>query len=333
MSYDPTVFELSQAKQTEAKRKLLLLGDLAHQAFHYERFYARAFIVRVPLVIFKQWHEQFQHASLDGLLPHDWTELEESTKQVAWERYQQLRDLTNIEIMESAIEAELAIKMHCSLRTAERWLRRYQIGGLWGLTPKHNPLKAQSKKSIETPPRAIGSFDEETLETVYQRFQMLGNLVESDQTTDATVAARAAEVNVSKRTLWNYLKDYRKYGLAGLAPKQRADKGQHHNISERMIALVQSIRLTHPDWRTRAVYEMACNRAQDLGEIPPSEWQVRNICESISAPVRSIADGRENEFRNRYRITYPMQFNGVIYQIDHNLVDVLGSVDISSGAK
>lgn len=323
MSYDPAVFELSQAKQAEARRKLLLLGNLAHQAFHYEHFYERAFTVRVPLSIFKQWHEQFQQSGLAGLLPHDWTELEESAKQAAWQRYQQMHDLVNVEIMESAIEAELAIKMRCSLRTAERWLTRYQIGGLWGLARNHNPLKAQSKKSTEVPPRAIGSFDEETLEIVYQRFQMLGNLVESEQTTDAAVAARAAEVNVSKRTLWNYLKDYRKYGLAGLAPKQRADKGQHHNISERMIALVQSIRLTHPDWRVRAVYEMACSRAVDLGEIPPSEWQVRTICESIPGPVRSIADGRENEFRNRYRITYPMQFNGVIYQIDHNLVDVL----------
>jgi putative transposase len=46
---------------------------------------------------------------------------------------------------------------------------------------------------------------------------------------------------------------------------------------------------------------------------------VRSICAQIPAPVRLLADGREEEFRNRYRLTYPIPHDAhrTVWQIDH----------------
>jgi len=46
---------------------------------------------------------------------------------------------------------------------------------------------------------------------------------------------------------------------------------------------------------------------------------VRSICTQIPASVRLLADGREEEFRNRYRLTYPIAHDAhrIVWQIDH----------------
>ena len=157
---------------------------------------------------------------------------------------------------------------------------------------------------------------------------MLGDLVDKAKISVAEVRTHVAQLQargerISERSLWDYLSAYRKHGLAGLAPMERADKGGHHMITERMTQLVKGIRLSHPDLPAHQVHKLACEKAKALGEPEPTAYQVRSICDSISDPVKQIADGRHDDFRNRHRITYPMTFDDVVFQIDHTLVDVL----------
>jgi transposase InsO family protein len=86
-----------------------------------------------------------------------------------------------------------------------------------------------------------------------------------------------------------------------------------------MVEVVESLRLTHRDASIRYVYELAANYASEVGEKAPSMFQVRSICAQIPAPVRLLADGREGEFRNRYRITYPIRHDPhrIVWQVDH----------------
>ena len=158
---------------------------------------------------------------------------------------------------------------------------------------------------------------------MYDRRTELGNLADKEDVSDAEVKTRAKEVGKSSRTLWTWLSAFRVDGLSGLVPKKRSDAGSYHNISSDVIDLVRAIRLTNPDWSTRAVLEEAERKLAKLGASPPSMWQVRRICQDISPAVKALADKRVNEFRNRYRFTYPREHSGVSYQIDHNRVDVL----------
>jgi hypothetical protein len=134
---------------------------------------------------------------------------------------------------------------------------------------------------------------------------------------------RAREMGKSRRTLRNWHTAYQRHGFLGLAPKgERSDKGQRHG-SEWITEITEGVRLSNPDWSVRAVHEEVCKRARRRGEPEPGLWKVRSICENISQATRHLADGREDDFRNGYRISGKMKHRGVTYQIDHTRVDVL----------
>lgn len=112
---------------------------------------------------------------------------------------------------------------------------------------------------------------------------------------------------------------FRRQGFIGLAPRERTDKGAPHLLSAEQAQLIESLRLTHRDASVRLIYELACEHAAAHGERAPGLWQVRSICQQIPSHVRVLADGRENEFRNRYRLTYPIvhEAHRIVWQIDH----------------
>ncbi|MDQ6644397.1 MAG: Mu transposase C-terminal domain-containing protein, partial [Chloroflexota bacterium] len=168
-------------------------------------------------------------------------------------------------------------------------------------------------------PQDVGTLSEAELEELFRRRTLLGELAERERVSNASLAQRARETGVSVRMLRYYHTRYRRYGLAGLAPHARADKGKHHTLSPQMSQIIESLRLTHRDAPVRSVYELACQHATAVEESPPSMFQVRSICARIPAPVRLLADGRDGEFRNRYRLTYPIRHDPhrIVWQIDH----------------
>src|SRR5207302_6007570 len=122
---------------------------------------------------------------------------------------------------------------------------------------------------------------------------LLGELTEQEHVSNTVLAQRAEAVGVSLRTLRDYHTRFRRDGLAGLAPRGRQDKGRHHGVSAQMVQVVENLRLTHRDATVRFVHVLACQQADSTGETAPSLWQVRSICMQIPAPVRLLADGRE----------------------------------------
>lgn len=172
----------------------------------------------------------------------------------------------------------------------------------------------------------IGALSPQDRDELFRRRALLGELADDERVCNASLAQRARDVDVSVRSLRYYHTRYRCYGLVGLAPQVRADKGKHHKLSLQMAQIIESLRLTHRDAPVRHVYELARQYAATIGEAPPSLYQVRSICAQIPAPVRLLADGREGEFRNRYRLTYPIRHDPhrIVWQIDHQApLDVL----------
>lgn len=186
--------------------------------------------------------------------------------------------------------------------------------------PESAPQGPSDQVAREDPPNPdIGTLSEQGRDEIFRRRALLGELAEWERVSNAKLAGRAQEVGLSARTLRRYHTRFRRYGLVGLAPRARTDRGKLHNLSPHMTQVVESLRLTHRDAPVRHVYELACQYASTVGEAPPSLHQVRSICEQIPAPVRLLADGREGEFRNRYRLTYPIRHDPhrIVWQIDH----------------
>jgi len=319
------LFRLDSARQNEAQRRLMLLGDLANERYDRERFLDRSRDVYVPVTTLLDWHAAFKENGEDGLLP-DWQQLDPGEQEMALTWLDRLGPYVDVEVLTAVDVAELAKSLGRSFRTAQRALERYRIGGLWGLTPRYNPLTPRHRTRTwgDELPRDMGTFDEATLEIIYRRRDQLGSLADKEVVSDAEVRARAITVGISPRTLWQYLRNYRKYGYSGLAPKVRSDKGMLHGVSDEVTELIRAVRLTNPDWSVRAVFEMVHHKAMQLRESPPSLWQVRKVLDNIPKATKAIADGRLDEFRNKSRITYPLDYSGaVVYQIDHCKVDVL----------
>ncbi len=317
--------DLETARQRELRRRLWLLGDALSEGCEYLTLRARAKATGVPLQTLWIWCEAYQAHGTDGLYPHDWDELDEESKRLAVERLDLLGDLAETENVTDDQIAVRAEMVGISPRRMERYLARYRISGLWGLAPGKDPENIRRKKKLTQPPREVATLDELALQEMFRRRKILGDLADMAKVSEAAIQPVADAHGVSVRTLRNWLKAYRHYGLAGLAPQQRSDSNQTHDVSERMIGIIKGLRLSKLDATVRAVHKEACTRARQLGEREPSEWQVRAICDSIREPVKLLADGREDEFRNRFRTTMRRRWGGsqLIYQIDHTQTDVL----------
>jgi putative transposase len=319
----------------EAQRRLHLLGPLATAVYDYQHLRKRAAETYVPLKILWTWWQTYQHDGIDGLTPSDWTPwtaLSTKTQIVIISRLASLSDLVHAQTIPDECDLDeyipvLAKRNQWSLRTAERWVRRYQVGGWWGLAPKHDPAKSSTDQKPEPLP-ALGALDEEALEETFRRRELLGPLATQPKVSRAEVEARAEAVGMAPRTIWHYLKLYRDHQLVGLAPKPRSDRQGSHVIAPQMEEVIRGVRFSQPKLSIRAVYEAVREKAQALGEPTPSEWQVRRICQAIAQPEILLADKRDNDFRNRYEVTRRMEQTRreeslISYLIDHTPVDML----------
>jgi putative transposase len=319
----------------EAQRRLCLLGSAATETYDYHRLKARAAQTYVPLKVLWTWWQAYQKQREEGLIPTDWTSwtaLPAKTQDVITERLTLLGKVVTARAFpdECDLDAyipELAKQNQWSLRTAERWVRRYQVGGWWGLAPEHDPAKAGREQKESVVP-ALGTLTDSELETTFHRRSLLGDLANKTRVSRAEVEAQARAVGIGRSTLWLYLKHYRAAGISGLAPKERSDKHGHHRLAPHMKEIIRGVRFSQVDKPVRSVYKAVCQKAEALGEPAPSEWQVRKICAEMLHAEVLLADRRDDEFRNRYEVTRRMeqlrqQDFRIIYMIDHTPVDVL----------
>ncbi len=124
----------------EAQRRLLLLGACATAVYDYHRLKARSAETYVPLKVLWTWWQAYQRQGLDGLVPTDWTpwtDLPTQTQMVVTERLGWLDELVHSHAIPQECNLDEYVSKLVSIhqwspRTAERWIRRYQVGGWWG---------------------------------------------------------------------------------------------------------------------------------------------------------------------------------------------------------
>jgi hypothetical protein len=302
---------LAQIKAAEARRRLKLLGTTVEDTKGV-LLGVRARQVGIPVAVLRHWHNCYLRGGLDALVPTEWPELPESTWALIEGRYAALGELAEAETITAEDICRLSERSGWTMRQVRRWLRRYRLGGMVGLAPARHTVQPSTLPDL-------GTLSGAQRDELFRRRALLGELAEQEHVSNAALAKRAEAVSISLRTLRDYHTRFWRDGLAGLAPRGRQDKGKHHGVSAQMVQVIESLRLTHRDATMRFVYELACQHAVKTGETAPSLWQVRSICTRIPAPVRLLADGREKEFRNRYRLTYPIPHDAqrIVWQIDH----------------
>jgi putative transposase len=316
-------YDIEIARLTEARRRLRMLGELVEGEYDYRKFRDRSKQTLLPMPLLKAWHEAYRATGLGGLQP-DWQPLNESSYSLALQRRTLLGELADVDVISDEDIKTLAAKLDWRESRAREWLLRFRRGGLWALAPEHYPhnVNGHRRNGPNTPPRMPGSLFEKDLAEIERRTLRLGWLLEKLEVTDNDVQKRAKEIGCSPRTLWYNLGRHRKYGPLGLARDERSDKGGRHT-DDWYTDIIVACRLTKKDATVNWVYEEVCRRARHRGMLEPSYWRVRSVCEEINGYFKAIADGREDDFRNRFRFAGRLKIEGVVYEIDHTQVDVL----------
>src|SRR5712692_8487223 len=172
---DNRLFDLEGARLREAQRKVALLGeDLLKSDYQYDLLRERARRVAVPSQHLWAWWHAYRERGIEGLLPSGWLPLDAPAQEVVRQRLAVLGGLADaVEVTEEQILA-LAPDEEMSDRTRMRIFQRYHIGGLWGLAPHYNPLKAPRPKRKHPPKRAAGTLDEADFAEIDRRYQQLG---------------------------------------------------------------------------------------------------------------------------------------------------------------
>ena len=338
LSDSDALFDPALAVVREGERIENLLGPLATKDYEYALFKEHAQRIWVPLPKMLEWWRTYQKDGRQGLQPHNWSPLDAKSQEVVRKRLAflaHLADAFNVTKEQIfALGPEHSASDHSRDRTNMRIFRRYRIGGVWGLAPHYNPEKQTFHTGDQTLRRAIATLDEKALAEIDCRYALLGDDLARQIKREVIVSReavqrRANEVGCSERALWNYITEYRRHGLAGLAPKQRSDKGSSHSISPRIRKIILGLRLTRRKrLRVRAIHHETCIRARYLGEPEPSERQVRLILASIDEADLLLSEGREKEFKDKYAITYPMAYADarnpqMVLEIDHTQIDTL----------
>lgn len=315
--------DLETARQREAVRRLWCLGPLASADADAKSLQQRARQTRIPLKVLDDWRQRYLAKGVEGLLPDDWIEVSQDNQAFILEHLVLLGDLAYAETITWAAVAAQAENQPCSKWTLERWLSRYRTGGLLALARGANTEGTpDSPRRPTRPVRDPGSLKEEDFDEIERRYTRLGKLAQKAKQGKVPVQEvekLAEDKGISARTLWDDIHDLREYGLFGLAPQKRSDYQQHHKISPRMVLLIKGMRLSKRNCTVRDALEMARVKARILGEVEPSEWQVRAIFDEIPAPVKCLADGKEEEFGDKYRFTHRLVWDPcfMVIALDH----------------
>ena len=319
--------DLECSRRREAERRFILLGGCAGDACDRSQLRDRSRETCVPVWYLAAWRYEYRLHGMDGLLPGDWLPLDELTQHLVQTRYEQLSAIADQECITSDDLHLLAAQNGWSDSKTERWVRRYRSGGLWALAPELDPGRKHRKAKVPPPTLAAVEPDEfnEVFDEIMSRHEIIKPLLKKYRLTNKDIEECAKNANVSPSTVRNYLRDYRSYGLAGLTRRTRSDKGHYHNLSERMVHIIHGIRFSKYRPPLHDVHRRAGEIARLIGEPEPSKWQVREIRNATPEGVLLLADGRRGDFRDDFRITHPLPFDGsvIVYQLDWHWVDVL----------
>lgn len=319
------LFNLDLARCREAERRLKMLGAFAQEDLTKQQLRAFAQARYVSEKTLTSWKHSYLLQGPDGLLPQDWTYLKKKPQQVVLERLQVLGSLAEAITISAKDIYDLAAKNQWEPRKAERLVRRYQIDGVWGLAPERDPERLHRPKN-PAPPSEFAAATPKARAKAEERLALITPYTGKKQIPNDEIKTYAEQHGSSLRAMREYLARFKKWGLAGLLPKEeRADKGHPHNMSPRMEEIIIALRFSQMDIPLHQVHKQAKQRALVLGEPEPTLWQVRYVCDRIPEEEKLMADKRFGQFRSERRLTYRFQFDGsvIIYQVDFTRVDVL----------
>jgi putative transposase len=167
----------------------------------------------------------------------------------------------------------------------------------------------------------LAALPEETRKLVLDRFRLIQPHLEQAQ----PLSSVAQTAGISYRTAYRWVAQYRRFGLAALARKQREDRGKRRAVSQRLKEIIEGLALQKPPLPIAALYRQVRRFAQELGEKAPSYGTVFNIVRSLGADLVTLAHEGTQAYNDAFELVHRREAErpNAIWQADHTPLDIL----------
>jgi putative transposase len=154
----------------------------------------------------------------------------------------------------------------------------------------------------------------------YRRYGVIRGAIEEG--IPQTVLAR--EQGVPLKTLQRWVRQYREYGLCGLAKQVRTDRGTRRGVSEEVVKVVEGLALRKPRRSVATIQRQVSAMALQQGWEEPSYEQVYRIIREMPPALLTLAHEGAGTYREEYDLLYRREAgrSNEIWQADHCLLPI-----------
>jgi len=140
----------------------------------------------------------------------------------------------------------------------------------------------------------------------------------------STLISISEQTGIAIRNLHRWVNQYHQYGLEGLKPKPRKDKGIYREFPEDLIKMIEGLALQKPKRTVASIHRQITHYAQNLKLAIPSYPTVFKIINKISPDLMSLAHEGTQSYQQKFDILYLRESSrpNHIWQADHTLLGI-----------
>lgn len=167
----------------------------------------------------------------------------------------------------------------------------------------------------------LASLPESERQLALERFRRLQPHLEQG----VALTTVATESGMAYRTAKRWVSLYRRFGLAALARKGRADQGGRRTLSKPMKDVIEGLALQKPPLPIASLHRKVGRIAAQRGEKAPSYAVVYDIVHQLPADLVTLAHEGPKAYANTYELVHRREAESpnAIWQADHTLLDIL----------
>jgi putative transposase len=167
----------------------------------------------------------------------------------------------------------------------------------------------------------LASLSESDRHLALQRFHLLQPHLEQG----VALTSVAAGAGLSYRTAKRWVSLYRRFGLAGLSRKERADHRERRSLSSQLKEVVEGLALQKPPLSISSLYRTVSRIAQEQNERIPSYAVVYDIVRQLPTDLVTLAHEGSKSYNDSFELVHRREAVGpnAIWQADHTLLDIL----------
>lgn len=169
------------------------------------------------------------------------------------------------------------------------------------------------------PQSSLSGLSEAERAQAFERFELLKPSLEGG----VPLARLARELGIALRTARRWAAQYRRDGLAGLARRERSDRGERR-LSKNLQQVIEGLALKKPPLSAASIHRQVVTLAGQLGEPPPSYGTVYAVIRDLDPGLVTLAHEGTKAYAEAFDLIHRHEASGpnAVWQADHTELDI-----------